>query len=96
MCDIHETHRAFVLSPHKLGRNGTLLSLAKEFEEIQKGYDGQLEIVFIRGLGDETLACGFVICIPSHFSIDEVADATAYLSDYLKTAPRLVALSGLV
>lgn len=90
MCQIFELSRAFILRPHKLHKSGTLLQqIADDFEDIQKGFDGELEILLLKD-------GGFIICLPTHFSQEEAEEATRYLEEKLDILPRLVDLAQVV
>ncbi len=89
MCEIHTMVRAFILRPHKLGKEGNFLrGIGLELERLQAGFDNMLEIVFLT-------TGGFAICITDDFPEGDMLDATEYLKDFLDIPPRLVDLSQL-
>ena len=86
MCEILSVVRGFVLEPGMLGRDGSRLQIARELEEIQKGFEFGFEILFGKN-------GGFVICLLAENLGEEIFDATEYLKDFLDVRPRLIDLS---
>lgn len=87
MCEIRQVVRAFILRPHKLYKGGVLLKeIIFDFQKLQKGYNGDLDIFFLK-------SGGFAICFPPEFPEDEIADATPYLVDTLGILPRIIDLT---
>jgi hypothetical protein len=63
-----------------------LCYMAQEFEKLQARYDGLLDIVFLRD-------GGFAVCLPSHFSKDEMQEVTEYFRKNLDICPRMINVS---
>ena len=89
MCELYTASRAFLLRPHKLFHGGRELSAAQELEKLQREYNNELEIYFLKD-------GGFAVVIPHHFKGRQLTTTTAHLSTFLETAPRLVNVEELV